>query len=78
MIEAYCEGFGMQGYIFRFVSILGERYTHGHILDFYKQLMRTSRASGCIRRRAAAQVVSVRAGLRGCHAAGHRTRRAAG
>lgn len=28
-IEAYCEGFGMQGYIFRFVSILGERYTMG-------------------------------------------------
>ena len=25
-IEAYCEGFGMQGFIFRFVSILGERY----------------------------------------------------
>jgi UDP-glucose 4-epimerase len=39
MIEAYCEGFGMQGHIFRFVSILGERYTHGHILDFYKQLI---------------------------------------
>ena len=38
LIEAYCEGFGMQGYVFRFVSILGERYTHGHILDFYKQL----------------------------------------
>ncbi|HLY17883.1 MAG TPA: NAD-dependent epimerase/dehydratase family protein [Bryobacteraceae bacterium] len=38
LIAAYCEGFGMQGYIFRFVSILGERYTHGHILDFYKQL----------------------------------------
>ena len=37
-IEAYCEGFGMQGYIFRFVSILGERYTHGHIVDFYNQL----------------------------------------
>ena len=37
-IEAYCEGFGMEGYIFRFVSILGERYTHGHVLDFYKQL----------------------------------------
>src|SRR5450755_4871618 len=30
MIEAYCEGFAMQAYIFRFVSILGERYTHGH------------------------------------------------
>jgi UDP-glucose 4-epimerase len=37
-IEAYCEGFGMQGYIFRFVSILGERYTHGHIVDFCRQL----------------------------------------
>ena len=39
LIQAYCEGFGMQGYIFRFVSILGERYTHGHVFDFYKQLL---------------------------------------
>ena len=39
MIQAYCEGFGFEGYIFRFVSILGERYTHGHVFDFYKQLM---------------------------------------
>ena len=39
LIQAYCEGFGMQSYIFRFVSILGERYTHGHVLDFYKQLL---------------------------------------
>lgn len=38
MIEAFCEGFGMQGFIFRFVSILGERYTHGHVFDFYKAL----------------------------------------
>jgi UDP-glucose 4-epimerase len=38
LIQAYCEGFGFQGYIFRFVSILGERYTHGHVLDFYKML----------------------------------------
>ena len=38
MISAYCEGFGMQAWIFRFVSILGERYTHGHVFDFYKQL----------------------------------------
>jgi len=38
LIGAYCEGFGFQGYIFRFVSILGERYTHGHVFDFYKQL----------------------------------------
>jgi len=40
MIQAYCEGFGFQGYIFRFVSILGERYTHGHVFDFYKALLR--------------------------------------
>ncbi|MBX3064496.1 MAG: NAD-dependent epimerase/dehydratase family protein [Anaerolineae bacterium] len=39
LIAAYCEGFGFQGYIFRFVSILGERYTHGHIFDFYRQLL---------------------------------------
>jgi UDP-glucose 4-epimerase len=38
LIQAYCEGFGLQGYIFRFVSILGERYTHGHVFDFYRQL----------------------------------------
>ena len=38
LIQAYCEGFGMQAYIFRFVSILGERYTHGHVFDFYRQL----------------------------------------
>jgi UDP-glucose 4-epimerase len=39
LIAAYCEGFGFQGYIFRFVSILGERYTHGHVFDFYQKLL---------------------------------------
>lgn len=38
LIAAYCETFGFQSWIFRFVSILGERYTHGHVFDFYKQL----------------------------------------
>ena len=38
LIQAYCEGYGFQGYIFRFVSILGERYTHGHVVDFYKSM----------------------------------------
>ena len=38
LIAAYCEGFGMQSWIFRFVSILGERYTHGHVFDFYRKL----------------------------------------
>jgi UDP-glucose 4-epimerase len=39
LIEAYCEGFNFQSWIFRFVSILGERYTHGHVFDFYKKLL---------------------------------------
>jgi UDP-glucose 4-epimerase len=39
LIAAYCEGFGMKSYVFRFVSILGERYSHGHVFDFYKQLL---------------------------------------
>jgi UDP-glucose 4-epimerase len=38
LIAAYSAAFGFQSYIFRLVSILGERYTHGHVLDFYRQL----------------------------------------
>jgi UDP-glucose 4-epimerase len=38
LISAYCEAFGMRGWIFRFVSILGERYSHGHVFDFCRQL----------------------------------------
>lgn len=37
-IEAYCETFGMQAFTFRLVGLLGKRYTHGHVLDFYNQL----------------------------------------
>ncbi len=40
MIAAYCAAFGFQSFIFRFVSLLGERYTHGHVVDFYRQLIR--------------------------------------
>ncbi len=40
LIAAYCEGFDFQSWIFRFVSIVGERYTHGHVFDFYKSLAR--------------------------------------
>lgn len=39
LIQAYCEGFGYRCWIFRFVSILGERYSHGHVFDFYKSLL---------------------------------------
>jgi UDP-glucose 4-epimerase len=38
LIQAYAAGFGFRGYVFRFVSILGERYSHGHVFDFYNQL----------------------------------------
>lgn len=40
LIEAYATGYGFTGVIFRFVSILGERYTHGHVFDFYRALVR--------------------------------------
>ena len=40
LIAAYAESFGIQAWIFRFVSILGPRYTHGHVYDFYQQLMK--------------------------------------
>jgi UDP-glucose 4-epimerase len=40
LIEAYAAGYGFTGLIFRFVSILGERYTHGHVFDFYCALKR--------------------------------------
>jgi UDP-glucose 4-epimerase len=40
LVAAYAEGRQIdEAYIFRFVSILGERYTHGHVFDFYKQLI---------------------------------------
>ena len=38
LITSYCEGYNFVANIFRFVGILGERYTHGHIYDFYKKL----------------------------------------
>ncbi len=40
LIAAYAAGYGFTGLIFRFVSILGERYTHGHLFDFYRALKR--------------------------------------
>jgi UDP-glucose 4-epimerase len=40
LIAAYAHGYGFTGLIFRFVSLLGERYTHGHVFDFYRSLKR--------------------------------------
>ncbi len=40
MIQAYGEYYGIQCFIFRFVSWIGERYTHGVIFDFIKKLQK--------------------------------------
>jgi len=40
LISSYCSGYGLTAVICRFVSILGERYTHGHVFDFYCALKR--------------------------------------
>ena len=40
LLAAYAEAFGLRVRIFRFVSILGERYSHGHVFDFYRALQR--------------------------------------
>jgi UDP-glucose 4-epimerase len=37
-VQAYAEGAGLSTTVFRFVSILGARYTHGHVIDFVRQL----------------------------------------
>lgn len=38
LIQAFCEYEGMRSFIFRFVSFVGERYTHGVVFDFLKKL----------------------------------------
>jgi UDP-glucose 4-epimerase len=40
LVSAYATGFGFTGVVCRFVSVLGERYTHGHVFDFYRALKR--------------------------------------
>jgi UDP-glucose 4-epimerase len=40
LISAYCEGYGFKANVLRFVSILGERYSHGHVFDFVRALQR--------------------------------------
>jgi len=39
MLEAYAEYYGIRCLIFRFVSWIGERYTHGVIFDFVTKLL---------------------------------------
>lgn len=41
LIQAYCNTFSLQCWIYRFVSVLGKNYNHGHIFDFVKNLRRS-------------------------------------
>jgi UDP-glucose 4-epimerase len=40
LLSAYAHGYGFRSSIFRFVSMLGPRYTHGHVFDFWRKLKR--------------------------------------
>lgn len=40
LVSSYAEAGHVSSTVFRFVSILGPRYTHGHIIDFVAQLTR--------------------------------------
>ena len=42
LITSYCEAYEIKCWIYRFAGILGPRYSHGHIYDFYKQLIEHS------------------------------------
>lgn len=43
VISSYCKASNIQCWIFRFVSVLGERYSHGHVYDFYKKLLQNKK-----------------------------------
>ncbi|HEX3776723.1 MAG TPA: NAD-dependent epimerase/dehydratase family protein [Polyangiaceae bacterium] len=38
LLTAYAFGYGFEVWLFRFVSLLGPRYTHGHVFDFWRKL----------------------------------------
>jgi len=40
LLTSYALGYGFRTWIFRFVSLLGPRYTHGHVIDFWRSLRR--------------------------------------
>lgn len=40
LLTSYVLGYEMRTWIFRFVSVLGPRYTHGHVIDFWRKLKR--------------------------------------
>ena len=38
LLTAYAWGYGFKVWIYRFVSMLGPRYSHGHVIDFWRKL----------------------------------------
>jgi UDP-glucose 4-epimerase len=40
LLTSYALGFDLRAWIFRLVSVLGPRYTHGHVIDFWRKLRR--------------------------------------
>jgi UDP-glucose 4-epimerase len=40
LLTAYAFGYGFNVWLFRFVSLLGPRYTHGHVFDFWRKLQK--------------------------------------
>lgn len=38
LLTSYALGFDFRTWIFRFVSLLGPRYSHGHVMDFWRKL----------------------------------------
>ena len=40
LLTSYALGYAQRAWIFRFVSLLGPRYTHGHVIDFWRKLRR--------------------------------------
>ena len=43
LLQSYSEAYKIKSYIFRFVSILGPRYSHGHVIDFYNKLKKNKK-----------------------------------
>jgi len=43
LIQAFCHGYNIKCWIFRFVSVFGKNYSHGHVIDFYKQLKKNKK-----------------------------------
>ncbi|MDD1668525.1 MAG: NAD-dependent epimerase/dehydratase family protein [Methanomicrobiales archaeon] len=44
LVSAYCHTYGMQGWVFRFANIIGERSNHGVIWDFTRKLRENPRS----------------------------------